>query len=144
MAWQGNGMGVVWVRHAMCESALSVLTNSLAWDYRNAALQRTERGMIRWKAPARSCKSVTFDTWLFQHLVFGKTHSSNQRISERLVLILCTAVWRTARRLLPVDNELLESYSAMNKSSRFNQLGCFRKCKMTTDNLIFLWPCNIV
>jgi hypothetical protein len=24
-AWQGNGMGAVWARHAMCESALSEL-----------------------------------------------------------------------------------------------------------------------
>ena len=95
-------------RHAMCESALSVLTNSLAWDRRNAALQRKERGIIRWKAPARSCKSVTFHTWLFQHPIFRRTHSSNLRIFECLVLILCTSVWPTVLRLLPLDNELLE------------------------------------
>ena len=37
MAWQGNGMGAAWARHAVCESAFNIHAIS------EVARQRTER-----------------------------------------------------------------------------------------------------
>jgi len=44
MAWQGNGMGAAWTRHAMCESAFIMLL--LPIEHRVLNFVRLHRGVL--------------------------------------------------------------------------------------------------
>jgi hypothetical protein len=108
---------------------VSVLTNSLVSGSRNAALQRTETGLIRWKAPPKIWR---VSPWCLTH------DYSNRSRFPKSTSVISAYLWMSCVHLydwLPcafflLIMSLLEPYPAMNKSSGFNQQGCFRKRKL--------------